>query len=287
MNYIINIYFSQGKFSPIDSISHLKNLKKYLFYCTIKNMKDENLHKNHRKRLRATALKAGLNNLPEHQLLEYVLSFAMPRIDVNPLAHKLINKFGSFSKVLNASIPELKSVEGIGDILAQYIASFKPIFEIYQRTENEPKAKLSSPFETSRYFISKLGELDHEEVLLASIDSKSKVISLDKIGKGNDISATVSTQEIYKLLGRNHCTNFVLAHNHPNATAVPSLQDDLFTKNLYVGAKLAGFRLCDHVIVSGDEYYSYMEHGVLDEYDKDLQTLKSPNPTSGGLWYGI
>jgi len=250
-------------------------------------MKEENLHKNHRKRLRATALKAGLHNLPEHQLLEYVLSFAMPRIDVNPLAHRLINKFGSFSKVLNAETHELKTVEGMGDILSQYIASFKPIFEIFQNTNNNPKTRLSSPFETSQYFISKLGNLDHEEVLLASIDTKSKIVSLDKIGKGNDISAAVSTQEIYNILSRNHCTNFVLAHNHPNSTAIPSLQDDLFTKNLYVGAKLAGFKMCDHVIVSGEEYYSYMEHGVLEEYNKDIQTLKSPNATSGGLWYGI
>lgn len=250
-------------------------------------MKDENLHKNHRKRLRATALKAGLNNLPEHQLLEYVLSFAMPRIDVNPLAHKLINKFGNFSKVLNASFEELKTVDGMGEILAQYISSFKPIFEIYKNQDGEPKTKLSSPFETSQYFISKLGNLDHEEVLLASIDSKSKIISLDKIGKGNDFSATISTQEIYKLLSRNQCTNFVLAHNHPNATCVPSMHDDLFTKNLYVGAKIMGYKLCDHVIVSGDEYYSYMEHGVFNEYDKDLHTLNSPNPTNGGLWFGI
>ena len=257
------------------------------FYCTIKDMKDENLHKNHRKRLRATALRVGLNNLPEHQLLEYVLSFAMPRIDVNPLAHKLINKFGSFPKVLNASIDELKSVDGIGEILSQYLTSFKPIFNIMQNFDSNPKTKLSSPFETSQYFISKLGQLDHEEVLLASVDSKNKIVSLDKIGKGNDISAAVSTQEIYKLLGHHRCTNFVLAHNHPNATAVPSLHDDLFTKNLYVGAKLAGFRLCDHVIVSGDKYYSYAENGVFSEYDKDLQTLRSPNTQNGGLWYGI
>ena len=250
-------------------------------------MEDKNLHKNHRKRLRSTALKVGLNNLPEHQLLEYVLSFAMPRIDVNPLAHKLINKFGSLSKVFNASMEELKTVDGMGEILSQYLSSFKPIFEILQNSGQRQRVKLSSPFETGQYFIAKLGSLEHEEVLLASVDSRNKVVSLDKIGKGNDISATVSTQEIYKLLGRNHCTNFVLAHNHPNATAVPSLHDDLFTKNLYVGSKLAGFRLCDHVIVSGEQYYSYAEHGVFDEYDKDLQTLRSPNSSNGGLWYGL
>ena len=250
-------------------------------------MKEENLHKNHRKRLRETALKAGLHNLPEHQLLEYVLSFAMPRIDVNPLAHRLINKFGSFEKVLTASIAELKMVEGMGNILSQYIASFKPIFEIMKKSEKEPKARLSSPFETAKFFISKLGKLDHEEVLIAMVDSKSKVLAVEKISEGSDSSAMVSTQEIFKLLSKNQCTNFVLAHNHPNATVVPSLQDDLLTKNLYVGAKLAGYKLCDHIVISGEEYYSYMEKGVFTEFDKDLQTLNSPKNLSGGNWYGI
>lgn len=249
---------------------------------------EQNIHKDHRKRVRELVNKVGLKNLPEHQQLEYLLMFAMPRIDVNPLAHRLIKKFGSLTNVLNASPSQLESIEGCGKILSQYLSCFKDVIDIYsEKITTKPKEKLSSPYETSQFFISKLRNLDNEEVLLAILDNKGRLINLEKIGKGNDFSATLSTSEIFSLLSKYNASNFVLAHNHPSTTASPSLNDDNLTRSVYISASLSGKKLCDHLIIGKNDYYSYAESGVLRFFEKELKDLGTIKPQDRGIFYGI
>ncbi len=250
---------------------------------------EQNIHKDHRKRVRELVERVGLKNLPEHQQLEYLLMFAMPRIDVNPLSHRLIKKFGSLTNVLNASPSQLEAVEGCGKILSRYLNTFKQVIDIYsEKVVVKPKEKLSSPYETSQFFISKLRSLENEEILLAMIDNKGKLLALESIGKGNDFSASLSTSEIFSALNKYNASNFVLAHNHPHSNAMPSLNDDNLTKSVYISATLSGKKLCDHVIVGKTDYYSYAESGVLACFDNDLRELGTVRPQDNrGTFYGI
>ena len=86
-----------------------------------KNAKNRPVHENHRERMRRRVEKYGLDSLEEHEALEYLLFFVIPRRDTNPLAHALIGRFGSFAGVLEASEEELRTVEGIGPAAARFL----------------------------------------------------------------------------------------------------------------------------------------------------------------------
>ncbi|MCH5209940.1 MAG: hypothetical protein J1F01_03145 [Oscillospiraceae bacterium] len=78
-------------------------------------MSDENIHKGHRKRMREKVRKNGLDSLQEHEILEYILYYSIPRINTNEIAHKLIKKCNGFANVFKAPDEVLRSVDKVGE----------------------------------------------------------------------------------------------------------------------------------------------------------------------------
>ena len=90
------------------------------------------LHTGHRARMRSRFSETGLSGFQPHEIMELILYCAIPKRDVNPLAHAIIDHFGSLDKALSASREELLAVPGVGPKTSDLIVAFNQLGEDYR-----------------------------------------------------------------------------------------------------------------------------------------------------------
>ena len=224
--------------------------------------KSDNIHENHRQRLRTRFLQSP-QSLNKHELLELLLFYPIPRKNVNPEAHKLIDKFGSVSGVLNASAEDLTSVEGIGENTATFLTLIGKLIQVTSEEEQEEYTLFN--FNTAKSYLTKFFAGYDREVFYAFFLSKTdKVIA--KVAytseKINEINFLLS--EFSRSFASIKPHAMIIAHNHPSGNATPSKKDDESTSKIYLLLSLSGIKLYDHVIVAGKSVYSYSKDGRLD-----------------------
>ncbi len=235
---------------------------------------NNHVHEGHRKRLRETIVKTGLENMQEHQVLEYVLSFVIPRKDTNVLAHNLIKKFGSFKGVLQSSQKELQTIDGIGNVLAVYLSTLKDVISYYNKNEKENNFKIFNSFDTSEFFRKILSSSSIEQFYVACVNNNMQITHYEKLAFGTDASVSVQIKDILNILNKNLCTKFLVCHNHPHGKSSPSLSDVSFTKNLYISARLAGYSLIDHIIIGESCFFSFRDEGLFIDYEELVKKLQ-------------
>ncbi len=141
------------------------------------------MHEGHRERLRQTFLEHGASTLHEHQLLELLLTYAIPRRDTNPLAHSLLAAYGSLDKVLAANPYDLMRQEGIGRQAAVLLALAGALMQRGGAARPE-KAALNTPEAASRYCMALLAGAKYEETYVISLDKRRAVLHADKVASG-------------------------------------------------------------------------------------------------------
>ena len=237
------------------------------------------MHEGHRKRM-YEKLKSGAP-LYDHELLEILLFNAIPRKNTNPIAHSLIETFGSLAGVFKADYDELVSVEGVGENAALYI---KCVGECMSRTNtsNVGFAVLRTHKDVAD-FVSMRLRPKHVEVLeIYFLDKSGRVISIHPFSCDDAHKVNVTHKKVSSLFAVARPHSIIIAHNHPRGSAAPSANDGLFTKEMQVICSLNGVDLKDHCILGGNgEIYSYFLSGeiekiknctftnVLDEYLKN------------------
>lgn len=233
-----------------------------------------NEHKGHRERLRDRVRKEGLKNFQDYQVLEYVLTFAIPYKDTNEIAHRLINKFGSFYGVLEADEDDLALVKGMGQASAHFVANLRNIFHYYELDRSKVVSKIIGPGEAYNYIKPFLSNKLVEEMYVVCLTPKSKIVSVDKISEGTSNETNVSIRLIIDKMSRTKVSNIIVAHNHPKGKATPSASDDKFTRALTTTLEISGSHMLDHIIIGeGNDYYSYREHAMLEEYIKSAAEM--------------
>lgn len=214
------------------------------------------IHKEHRQRVKNRFLKEGLDNFDELHVLELLLFYCIPRKDTNPIAHHLLDHFGSLSKVLQASPNELKKVEGVSDGVATFLSLITQAGRYYQVKNAETNDVLETLEACGKYLLPHFFGRDKETVFLLCLDAKRKVLCCRKIGEGSVNSANVPIRRVVEIaLGANAST-VVLAHNHPSGLAVPSADDVQTTYKVAAALEAVDIVLADHVIVCDDDYVS-------------------------------
>lgn len=219
-----------------------------------------NVHNGHRARLKDRFLSCGLDAFQEHEMLELLLIFAIPQVDVNPLAHKLINAFGSLAGVLNAPFCELVNIEGIGTHSATLIHLMPQLCRKYL-TEHSLETILDSSEKTGNYLLPRFIGLNVETVFLVSLDSKSMVLGTDLIHSGSIHTAEASSRKIVQTALRHNATSVVLAHNHPGGIATPSQQDLASTRAIKSALLAVEVLMLDHIIIAGNDFVSLADSG--------------------------
>ncbi len=230
--------------------------------------KSKNIHDGHRKRLREKYV-AGKESFKEHELLELLLGYAIPRKDTNPIAHNLLDKFGSLQNIFKADPNLLTTVEGVGENTANFLnlVGYVNFFSDKQKNSRKP---LSNIEQSKEVLINLFKDLDHEVFYVLYLNDKNKVISMTKLDDNSKNSVNVDFKEITAGILINKPSAIIIAHNHFAKYPAPSKEDDLVTKNLYSLLQLYKVNFYDHLIISGNEVYSYFYDNRLQKIKKDI-----------------
>ncbi len=221
-----------------------------------------NIHGGHRARMKKRYREQGLDGFEDHEALELLLYYALPRVDVNPLAHALLDKFGSFHAVLDAAPEALTELEGMGENTALLLGLVKDLNRRYlldlQKTEKHPS--LASPEEAGRFFLPHFYGVREERVYVAFVDDALRLLRCRLLFEGSLNDVPVSVRMLAEAVIKEKAAGFLLAHNHPVGQAIPSLEDRQATQRLRSALEAVQIRFVDHVIVAGGEYYSMAGH---------------------------
>lgn len=197
--------------------------------------------------------------LVDHEVLEMLLFYSIPRVNTNETAHRLIDHFGSMAGVLAAKRHELLSVQGIGEQSADLILLMS---EYYKRVDAEAD-KVPSVFknidEVARYVVKELDGLVRERVIILLFSNDYRLLATHQISEGNVTGASIDIRQImeYAILAK--ATHIVMAHNHPDPMLIPSQEDVSASISVMHAASTLGINLWEHILVSDGKYLLIMK----------------------------
>jgi len=226
------------------------------------------LHKGHRDRLRLRFLKEGLDSFEDHQVLELLLFQAVPRRDTNPIAHKLMQRFGSLSAVLEADPKDLAAVEGVGENAAAVLSMIPHVTRryFYDRIRHSRKT-LNTSEAAAEYLVPLMAGRSEEVFYVICLDSQLRVLYPALISEGTVKDALVHPRHVAEAAVRHKAASVLLAHNHPAGSAKPSTHDHKLTRNLVQALGGINVQVVDHIIVAGELIYSFQREGTLPVFE--------------------
>lgn len=224
------------------------------------------LHEGHRDRLRERFFTHGLETFNEIEALELLLYYAIPRKDTNPLAHALLEKFGSLDYVLSASEEKLCEVPGISKRAAALLMMVPQITRLSELKRYDHLLDVTNSRDVINYLIRYFRYERDEHLLMLCMDSQNRVTHREVLYKGIVNSVSFESRKIVEVALKRKAVSVVVAHNHPDGPAKASREDDNATQQIYNALMAVGIKLYDHVIIAGDDYVSYRRSGALDLY---------------------
>ena len=217
-------------------------------------MDEKNLHNEHRKRMKEQFLNNGLDSFSDHEVLELLLFFSIPRHNTNETAHKLMNRYGSLSAVLDASFTDLVKQPGIGAHSATLFTLMSQLVRRYTLDKLNGKRVFKTMDEICELAINHFIGQTEEHVELYMFDAAMKLIAHIPIQKGSPNSASLNPQIIAESIFSYNAVNFVICHNHPSGNLEPSDFDLRVTREIYKAFLPMNKRLVDHVIIADGKY---------------------------------
>ena len=219
------------------------------------------IHDGHRQRLKNRFREEGLDHFEEHEVLELLLYYTIPRRDTNPIAHELLRKFGTLAQVLDARPEELAKVDGVGDSAATFLSLITSVGRYYLVNRTMQETILPSVEKCGHYLVPFFHGRRNEMVYILCLDAKCKVLCCKEMGEGSVNSAGVPIRRIVEAALGANATSVVLAHNHPSGFAVPSGEDIQTTRRVALALDAVEIQLVDHIIVSDDDFVSLAQSG--------------------------
>lgn len=226
-------------------------------------MAEDHHYIGHRERLRKRFKKSGVPGFHDYELIELLLTYAIPRRDVKPIAKNLIKKFGGLSGVLDASNKELEEVPGMGETSALLIRLVKELCSAYLGERMKGRDVLSSPQAVFDFVRMKLSGLTNEAFMVIYLNTKNEVIDYEIIQEGTIDRAVIFPRKIIEGAFSHHASGIILIHNHPSGHKEPSQEDKLLTKNIIEAARSIDLRVLDHIVVGKDGCFSFLENHIL------------------------
>lgn len=221
------------------------------------------VHDGHRERIKKKLLEQGLDGFDDHNVLELLLFYVLPRQDTNPIAHALLDYFGSLEAVFEAPLEELMKVSGVGENTATLLKLIPAVSRRYEMSKNNFGEILDSTTKAGDYLAARyLFERD-EVVYVVCLDAKRRVICCKALFRGDVNSAEVSVRKIAELALVKNASAIILSHNHTSGIALPSREDEMTTKRVKSALESMNITLLDHIIVAGNDYISMAESGLL------------------------
>lgn len=232
--------------------------------------KTKNNAKGHRERVRKKFLENGFNGLEDYEVLELLLFYVIPRKDTKAIAKELIKKFKTLANVLKADTLELKTVNGLGDVAITFLKMMGALPEkIYedklknQKLIKDDRNKITDKEVLLSFLRNKIGYEDVEKFYVVYLSSSNEVIAFEESSSGTLDRSSIYPREIYKRVIMENAKSIIIAHNHPSGNTCPSKCDIDITNEIAKGLKNFGALLLEHIIITRDSYFSFLEEGLI------------------------
>jgi DNA repair protein RadC len=206
------------------------------------------------------ALTYGLESFQSHEVLELYLFTVIPRVDTNPIAHALIDKYGSIYNICNAPIEELMKIKGIGLRAARQLKLLPAISRAYQLSMYGDRVSFSDVAEIGAYCVDLYCGRVNEAMYLLCLDAKNRLIKQVMVAEGTPSEVYVEPRQIIEHVTYSATHTVVLCHNHPGGSLMPSQNDIETTDKIKSALNTIGVALLDHIIVGKGSYISFNAH---------------------------
>ena len=222
-----------------------------------------NVHEGHRDRLKKRFMEQGLNSFDDHNVLELLLFYVLPRRDTNPIAHELLQHFGSLDAVFEAPAEELSKIAGIGENAVTLLSLIPAVSRRYIMSKNSDCKIIDSSEKAGAYLVPRYMYERDEVVYIICLDAKNQLLCCREMFRGTVNTAEISVRKIAELALAKNATGVIMSHNHTSGIALPSAEDESTTKYIKSALATMGINLADHIIVAGDDFISMADSGLL------------------------
>lgn len=224
----------------------------------------------HRERIKEKFLKNGIDGFAEYEILELLLTYCIPRKDTKPIAKELLNKFKSLDNVFKADFDKLSAIDGLGKNSIAFLKLIGDLPSIIYKDELKNKKlvdketlKISNKDILLKYLRNKIGYGEIEKFYVLYLSSSNEVIEFEENSVGTLDRSSVYPREIYKKIINLNAKSIILAHNHPSDNITPSKCDIELTNEIAKGLKNFGALLIEHIIITKNSYFSFLEEGLI------------------------
>ena len=224
----------------------------------------------HRERIKEKFLKNGIDGFAEYEILELLLTYCIPRKDTKPIAKELLNKFKSLDNIFKADFDKLSAIDGLGKNSIAFLKIIGDLPSIIYKDELKNKKlidketlKISNKDILLKYLRNKIGYEEIEKFYVLYLSSSNEVIEFEENSVGTLDRSSVYPREIYKKIINLNAKSIILAHNHPSDNITPSKCDIELTNEIAKGLKNFGALLIEHIIITKNSYFSFLEEGLI------------------------
>ena len=222
------------------------------------------VHEGHRSRKKEQFRAHGLDAFAEHEVLELLLYYAVPRQDTNPIAHRLMQKFGSLDAVFAADRAALEEVEGVGENASTLLTLIFPLMRRIRASAGAHETILSDTEQAGAYFLDLFFGEREEKLYEACLDA------CHLVAEGDTESVQLNMRKIVENALKCGASSVLLSHNHPSGVALPSPADNATTLSVFDALRTVGVELADHIIVADDDFVSLRHNGLLPEREGNV-----------------
>ncbi|MEQ9039830.1 MAG: DNA repair protein RadC [Silicimonas sp.] len=219
--------------------------------------------RDHRRRLRERFLVGGAGAMPDYELLELILFRSLPRCDVKPVAHRLLQAFGDFNRVLSAPVERLTEVRGVGDVVAVDLKIIEAAAHRLSRARVLKQQVISSWAALLDYCHTSMSHRATEQFRILFLDRKNVLIADEEQAKGTVDHVPVYPREVVKRALELNASALILVHNHPSGDPTPSDSDLAMTRLIETAAEALSITVHDHLIIGKSTEFSFRSAGYL------------------------
>jgi len=219
----------------------------------------------HRKRLRERFFRAGIDAFSPHELVELLLTLAIPRKDVKPLAKVLIARFGSLRAIVDASRTDLLAVKGVTEASVFALEFLRSLIPLYLQSQIEVESLKADSDGLSDYWRARIGHTSNEVFEIALFDPGMRLMRNGVVthSHGAADQTVVFPKEVIRMALNRNAYAIAFAHNHPSGDPAPSDADKLLTRQLVLAATAAQIKVVDHLVVTATHVFSFRKEGLL------------------------
>ena len=200
----------------------------------------------------------GSHAMSTHELLQLVIGGP----NAGEIATELLDECQTLSEVARKNVNELQQIAGIGEATAARLIAALELGRRFIFIPLDLGDTIRTPADIANLLIAQMGHMDHEEFWVLVLNTKNKLVHLDRLYKGNLNTCYIRVSEVFRQAIRMNAAAIMVAHNHPSSDPTPSPEDNRVTEKIVQAGSMLGIDVLDHVIIGGNRYVSLREKGL-------------------------